>query len=97
MDDLVRIEELSDDKESVMALLLMGDESEEMIRKYLYKGRMYVGRMGDGIVAECVVEEKPDNVVEIKNLAVLPEMRTRGIGRLMLEYVESLYPGSIGA
>lgn len=73
-----------------MDLLLMGDESEEMIMKYLCLGRLFVGSVDGCDVAVVVVTERSDGSAEVNNLAVAPGYRRKGIGRMMLSHVESI-------
>ncbi len=75
-----------------MDLLLIGDESEDMIMRYLDRGSLYVGSIDNKDVAVIVTVENNDGSVEIKNLAVAAAYRRKGIGRKMLEYVEKVYP-----
>lgn len=77
-----------------MPLLLIGDESEEMIGKYLPSARIFVASEGELDIAICAVIEDENDWIEIKNLAVIPSKRRQGIGHKMLAHVESLYPGS---
>lgn len=87
------IEQLSTPTDLTMTLLLLGDESEDMIARYLPGGRIFVGKIDGAEVAVCVVTEESDGWIEVKNLAVSPDMRRQGLGRRMLLYVESRYPG----
>lgn len=80
-------------KERFMPILLIGDESEKMIHRYLEQSNLYVGIIGDSTVAVCATMAVDDSTVEVKNLAVKAECRNRGIGRNMLQHVESLNPG----
>ena len=86
------IRKVEDDKREFMDLLLIGDESVDMIERYIEPGSLHVGSMDNKDVAVIVVVENNDDSVEIKNLAVDAAFRRRGIGRKMLEYVEKLYP-----
>ncbi len=88
------IEEHLSDRSVLMPLLLIGDESEAMIRRYLDRGTVYVGRDGGKAIAVCVVTQEPEGWIEIKNLAVVAERRRQGIGRAMLAHVENVYRGS---
>ena len=54
-----------------MDLLLLGDEQESMIDRYLERGTMYI-LCDDGVKAECVVTDEGNGVLELKNLAVYP-------------------------
>ncbi len=83
----------SSDIKNILPLLLLGDESVEMIRRYIFTGRIFAGYVGSSIVAVCVTIELADGRIEVKNLAVAPEMQRKGIGRAMLNHVESVFPG----
>jgi len=72
-------------------LLLLADEQESMIDKYLYNSDMYVMKDGCKAVACCVVSIISPNEAEIKNLAVLPEYQGRGLGRAFISYAEKAY------
>lgn len=89
----LKIRAVTEDKHRFMDLLLIGDESEKMIVKYLDRGRLYVGSADNRTVAVIVTVENSDGSVEVKNLAVDPTFRRRGIGWKMLEYVEGRNPG----
>lgn len=89
----MRIEEVATDKRRYMPLLLVGDESERMIDRYLDRGTLYVGFVSGRAVAVCVTVAVGADVVEVKNLAVSEGFRCRGIGRAMLEHVEDVNRG----
>lgn len=93
MCDELRIDEVVFDKERFLPLLLVGDECEAMIDRYLGRGRLFVGFMDSCAVSVCAVTEESADTVEVKNLAVHPQYRRRGIGRRMLGHVEKLYSG----
>ncbi len=79
--------------DDIMNLLLIGDESETMIARYIQSCKVYVGLLCDEIVAVCAVMPECDGLIEIKNLAVRHDMQRHGIGHSMLHFVETLYPG----
>ena len=89
----LEIKHIHNNKTEFMDLLLTGDESEEMVCRYLKEGSLYVGFYNGTAVAVTVTTENDDNSVEINNLAVATLYRRHGIGRRMLEYVEQLHPG----
>lgn len=74
------------DKKKYLPLLLLADEQESMIDKYIDDGEMYV--LDDyGVKAEAVVYKVSDDILEIKNLAVLPEFQGLGYGRKLIDFI----------
>ena len=69
------IHSIISDKKRYLPLLLLGDESEKMIDRYLDRGTLYVGFILDIPVSVCVTILEDNGDVEIKNLAVLQEYR----------------------
>ena len=78
-----------------MPLLLLGDEQEEMVRRYLDRGVLYVMEEAGESTAVCLVTEEGPGVYEIKNLAVAPGFRRQGRGRAMVEHACSACPGGV--
>ena len=94
MTETLKIRHIDDtDKSQFMSLLLIGDESEKMIGRYVDRGRLYAGYIGETAVAVCLTTDEGAGVVEVKNLAVRHVFRRRGIGRRMLAYIESINSG----
>lgn len=86
----MEIREYKGDKRKLLSLLLIADEQEDMINRYLDKGTMYV--LDDyGIKCECVVTDEGRGVLEIKNIAVCPDCRGKGYGKAMIEYIAGKY------
>ena len=80
----------SGNKKEHIDLLLLADESEDMIDKYLERGEMFILE-NDGVKGECVVTKEADGVYEIKNIAVLPECQRNGYGKSMIDFVFFYY------
>lgn len=78
---------ISDNKRDFLPLLLLGDEQEDMIERYLSRGTLWALYDGGILRCVCVVTEEEAGTFEIKNLAVAPESQRRGYGRAMVEYV----------
>lgn len=89
----MRIELVTENKKRYLELLLLGDEQEEMIDRYLERGDLLVMTEGEETVAVCAVTREGGGVLEIKNLAVAPECQRKGYGRAMIEHVASVYAG----
>ena len=88
----MEIKEYGGNKKRLLSLLLLADEQEDMIDRYLGRGTMYV-LDDDGIKCECVVTDEGDGVLEIKNLAVEPECQGKGYGRAMIDFIAEKYKG----
>ena len=86
----MKIREVRKNKKKYLPLLLLADEQEEMIDRYLERGIMYLLE-DEGIKAECVLTEEADGILEIKNIAVDPRLRGQGYGRALLTFVEKRY------
>ena len=68
----MKIIEITENKKQYLDLLLLADEQENMIDRYLNKGWMYV-LDDNGIKCECVVTNEGNGVLELKNIATAPE------------------------
>lgn len=86
----MRFNTIATDKKRFLNLLLLADEQESMIDRYLERGTMYTITDGD-IKAVCVVTDEGGGVLEIKNLAVSPDSQRKGYGRAMIEFLKSTY------
>ena len=86
----MRIRRVTKNKKVYLDLLLLADEQEDMIDRYLERGTMYILE-DDGVKAECVVTDEGDGILEIKNLAVVPACQRRGYGRRLIRYLEETY------
>ena len=89
----MKIREVNDNKKQFISLLLLADEQENMVERYLEKGTMYVLE-DDEVKAECVVTDKGDGILEIKNIAVVPEYQGKGYGKMLLDFIACKYAGS---
>ena len=87
----MNITRVESDKKRYLSLLLLADEQEDMIERYLSRGTMYVLCDGGGVRAECVVTMEPGGIVEIKNLATDPRYQKRGYGRALIEFIALRY------
>ena len=84
--------QIHDNKKKYMDLLLLADEQESMVDKYLEQGEMFVCLDPDP-VGECVVLNLGNGIYEIKNLATDPAVHGKGYGRALIDYVMDHYCG----
>lgn len=88
----MRITEVTDNKKEYIDLLLLADEQEEMIDRYIGKGRMFV-LDDDGVKCECLITDEGEGVLEIKNIATVPEYQGKGYAKTMLDFVVRTFSG----
>lgn len=87
----IEIKEIHRNKKDFLPLLLIGDEEEKMIDKYLNKCRVFAAFDNEtavGIIAVCGCENR---VCEIKNIAINEKYRKKGLGRLLIRHTEKLF------
>ena len=89
----MNIKEIKSHKKQYLSLLLLADEQEDMIDRYLDRGTMYVLEDG-GVKAECVVTDEGDGILEIKNIATDPDWQGMGYGKALMEYIAEQYSGA---
>ncbi len=89
----MEIKEIKKDKKQFLSLLLLADEQESMIDRYIDRGTMYV--LDDcGIKCECVVTDEGHGVLEIKNIATEPDHQGKGYGKALIDFVAEKYKGA---
>ena len=89
----MEIRAVETDKKRYLDLLLLADEQEDMIDRYLERGTMYVLE-DDGAKAECVVTDEGDGILEVKNIAVEPAFQGKGYGKAMMDFLIQTYKGA---
>lgn len=87
---MMEIRKVTGDKKEYINLLLLADEQEDMVDKYLERGEMFV-LDDEGVKAECVVTKESDGVYELKNIAVQPDQQRKGYGKALIEFLFSHY------
>ena len=89
----MNIYELKENKKAHIDLLLLADEDEGMIDKYLDRGTVYVLE-DDGIKGICVVTDEGNGDLEIKNIATKPTSQKKGYGKTLINFVKDTYKDS---
>ena len=88
----MQIIKIQNGKKRYLSLLLLADEQENMVDRYLEQGTMYVLE-DHGTKAECVVTDEGDGILEIKNIAVEPAYHGRGYGKALIDFLFRAYAG----
>lgn len=84
------IRKIIDNKKKYIDLLLLADESETMVDKYLERGEMFV-LIDNGVKAECVVTKEDEGIYELKNIAVSTDSWRKGYGRNLIKFLFNHY------
>lgn len=88
----MEIKKVISDKKEFLELLLLADEQEDMIDRYLERGDMFV-LDDNGVKAVCVVTCEGEGIYEIKNIATVPFFQRQGYGKRLIEFLFGLYQG----
>lgn len=86
----MKIDQLTENKKQYIDLLLLADEQESMIDRYLERGDMFV-LDDNGVKAICVVTDESDGICELKNIAVTPESQRQGYGKRLIKHLLTYY------
>ena len=84
------IKQITDNKKQYIDLLLLADESEPMIDRYLERGDMFM-LDDNGVKAVCVITDETEGVCELKNIAVVPEFHRQGYGKRLINHIVNHY------
>ncbi len=87
------IKVIEQDKKRFLPLLLIGDEEEAIVDRYLEEGTLFALYDAEEVKAICVIVDLEQNTCELKNIAVVPESQRQGYGRLLLKFLENRYSG----
>ena len=88
----MKIVEVTENKKQYLDLLLLADEQEDMIDRYLENGKMYV-LDDDGVKCECIVTDEENGILEIKNIATVPSFQRQGYAKALIEFLIQEYCG----
>ncbi|MCP3027340.1 N-acetyltransferase [Halobacillus sp. A5] len=78
-------------RQDYLALLLLADESEAIISEYINEGEMYTINEQEQPIGICLFIFPQHDVVEIKNIAILPDYQRRGIGKKAIAEAHSMF------
>lgn len=90
----MKISKIKENKKQFLPLLLLADEQENMVDRYLERGSMYV-LDDNGVKAECVVTDEGDGILEIKNIATVPEYQGKGYAKALIDFLVNDMPINI--
>ncbi len=86
----MKIEVITNNKKQFLDLLLLADEQENMIDKYLPNGDMFA-LYDSGLKSICVVVPIDKEICELKNIATYKEYQGKGYGRALIKFISDFY------
>ena len=89
----MKVSVIESGKKDYLDLLLLADEQESMIDKYLERGVLFALYDG-GLKSVCVVTDEGEGNFEIQNLATYEEYQGKGYGRYLINHVCRHYQGA---
>lgn len=87
---MIRIKRVIENKKQFLDLLLLADEQEDMIDKYLPNGDLFA-LYDDDLKSICVVVLVSSDTCELKNIATYEQYRGKGYGRRLIDYISDFY------
>lgn len=89
----MEIKKIAEDKKNFLDLLLLADEQESMIDKYLERGELFALYDGD-LKSICVVTQESEDIFELKSLATYEKYQGQGYGSKLVKYIFEHYKGN---
>ena len=86
----MKIEKVIENKKQFLDLLLLADEQENMIDKYLPSGDLFALYDGD-LKSVCVVAPINRVTCELKNIATYEKYQGKGYGRALINFISDFY------
>ncbi len=87
---MVKIRKITKNKKQVLDLLLLADEQENMIDKYLPNGDLFA-LYDDDLKSVCVVVPINSETCELKNIATYEKYQGKGYGRALINFIFHFY------
>lgn len=86
----MKIEKITENKKQFLDLLLLADEQESMIDRYLPGGDLFALYDGD-LKSVCVVVPVNSETCELKNIATYGKYQGKGYGRALINFIFGFY------
>lgn len=86
----MKIEKITENKKQYLDLLLLADEQEDMIDKYLPMGDVFA-LYDDDLKSICVVAKVDNETCELKNIATYKEFQGKGYGKALINFISGFY------
>ncbi len=87
---MIKIEKIISNKKQFLDLLLLADEQEDMIDKYLPDGDMFA-LYDDDLKSICVVVPVNEETCELKNIATYEKYQGKGYAGALINFISDYY------
>lgn len=84
----LKFELVKDEDKYPYDLLLLADETIQSIHKYIFKSEVFVVRSNEEPVGAFCLYEIDQNTVELKNIAVVRQLQSKGIGTQIIDFIK---------
>jgi len=91
----MEIKLITENKKDFLDLLLLADEQENMIDKYLERGDLFALCDGD-LKGVCVVTDEGSGTFEVQNVAVYEKHHRQGYASKLMRHIFDYYKGKGG-
>ena len=78
-------------RESYKPLLLMADEDEQILNRYIGEGDLYEMRVNDDIIGVALFIPVDEETIELRNIALRPSYRGQGVAKEMIMQAETIF------
>ena len=86
----MKIKKITENKKQFLDLLLLADEQENMIDKYLDSGDLFALYDND-LKSVCVVVPINSETCELKNIATYEKYQGKGYGKALINFISDFY------
>lgn len=86
----MEIKIVNKDKKQFIDLLLLADEQESMIDKYLERGDLFT-LYDNELISVCVVTNESSDTCELKNIATSEKWHGMGYGSKLIQHISTFY------
>ncbi|EDL66272.1 GNAT family N-acetyltransferase [Bacillus sp. SG-1] len=80
-----------ENRRDYLPLLLIADESEDAVNSYIDEGEMFSIHYNDHMAGVILFTPVNKGTLELKNFAIVPEFRGKGLGKAAINEALSLY------
>ncbi len=88
---MIKIERITENKKQFLDLLLLADEQEDMIDRYLPEGDLFALYDDGDLKSVCVVLPISNESCELKNIATYEKYQGKGYGRALIRFISDFY------